>query len=78
MKNIEFKKIYWESDKIKRNEIISTLLKRKNKQFRVKQGNIDFLINLIEPFNDKDIKVAIMINGIYTLDELKEKCIYLE
>lgn len=77
MRNIELKLLYWESDENKRVEIKNILLKRKNKQFRVRQGNIDFLITLIDPITEDDEKIAIMVNGLFTMPELANKNILL-
>lgn len=77
MRNIELKLLYWESDANKRVEIKNILLKRKNKQFRVRQGNIDFLITLIDPITEDDEKIAIMVNGLFTMPELANKNILL-
>lgn len=77
MKNIELKLLYWKSDENKRVEIKNILLKRKNKQFRVRQGNIDFLITLIDPITEDDEKIAIMVNGLFTMSELSNRNILL-
>lgn len=71
MKNIELKNIYWESNEDKQIEIKQTLLKRPNHTKRVKSGNSDLLIHLIKPTQDNDTGIAVMVNGIFTLEELK-------
>lgn len=77
MRNIELKVLYWESDPDKRIEIKKTLLNRENKQYRIRQGNVDLLINVIYPINEDDEKIAIMVNGIFTLSELENRGIVI-
>lgn len=72
MKNIELKNIYWESNEEKQIEIKETLLSRSKSTKRIKQGNADFLIHIIKPDQEQDEEIAVMINGIFNLNELKK------
>lgn len=77
MKNIELKGIYWTSSEAKRKEIKKTLLQREHTKYRVNMANYDILVSVIEPINEDDEKVCVVINGVFTMSELEERCIYL-
>ncbi|MCJ8342340.1 MAG: hypothetical protein MJH09_05765 [Cetobacterium sp.] len=77
MKNIELKGIYWTSSEAKRKEIKKTLLQREHTKYRVNMANYDILVSVIEPINEYDEKVCVVINGVFTMSELEERCIYL-
>lgn len=77
MKNIVYKDLYWTSSKEKRKEIKDLLLKRDYTCHRVNKGTYDMLIYVIEPINEDDEKVCVMVNGIFTIAELEQRCIYI-
>ena len=77
MKNIEYKDLYWISSKEKRMEIMDLLLKRDSNCHRVNKCTYDMLIYVIEPINEDDEKVCVMVNGIFTIAELEQRCIYI-
>lgn len=77
MKNIDYKDLYWTSSKEKRKEIKNLILKRDYTCHRLNMANYDILIYVIEPFDENDEKVCVMVNGIFTIAELEQRCIYI-
>lgn len=73
MKNIELKELYWNSNTDKRKEIKNILYSRKGKNYRTNTGGVDLLIYIVDKHSEDDLEVAIVINGIFTLKELRDR-----
>ena len=77
MDNIDLKNLYWESDSDKRKEIKNTLYKRSGKQHRIRKGFTDLIIYVVDHLHEEDEEVAVMVNGVFTMQELEGKNIIL-